>query len=81
MTIKDKILLELLNEFNGPIDSIRKSTTEIIDLTSDLIHVFFDAKIQFPPWKIYIETLVHKIIFNSYSIVNLHKDILSSLKM
>jgi len=71
MTINDKIILDLINSFDGPIESIRKTTKDIVDTNSDLLHVIYEAKISFPTWKLYLESLIHKIIFASYSLVNL----------
>jgi hypothetical protein len=73
MTEKEKILFEILNSFSGSIAENRKSTLEIINTNVDLINTVYEAKVEFPNWKVFIETLISKITYNSYSIVELSK--------
>lgn len=73
MTNDNRILFEVLNNFTGSIDENRKSALEITDTNAEMINTIFDAKILLPEWKLIIETLIFKMIFNSYSIINLSK--------
>lgn len=80
MTEKERLLLEIFNSFSGSIESNRKSAIDIVDTTAEMINTVFEAKIQFPQWKVYIETLIFKLIFNSYTLINLSKGFSVSIK-
>lgn len=81
MTYEQKILSSLkeIDDLNLP--SIQDSLNKIIDCHCDVLNSLYDAKIKFEPWKVFIETLIAKIIFTSKSILKISNgEILKSQK-
>jgi|GEM_PF-1881112 len=73
MTISElnTTLQQLRLHFNGTLKENQDSLRTILETLSDLVDSLAQAKVKKINWKYHSETLVNKIIFTSYSIIQL----------
>lgn len=72
-----KQVIELAEKFQkehlGNLDDNRSSLVLILQAHTDIANALGEVNDKQPYWKYYFETLIHKLIFNSYSILELSK--------
>ncbi len=62
---------EIEGHSEGTIEENKKSLQDIINILVEIMQAIADSKINVPYWKKYLETLVHKLIYTSNSIIKL----------
>ncbi len=71
----DKLSSLLNQHYSDDINKNRDSLYELLEAMGDLSGSLHQAKIKVKSWEYYFETLIHKILFHSYSICELSKGI------
>ena len=59
--------------FSDDLEQSRNTLNELLELLGDLSQSLHESKVIVKPWEQYFETLIHKILFHSYSISELSK--------
>jgi hypothetical protein len=74
MILNEELLLEEINKsYTGTLEEHRESVQHWINILGDLSQSLADARIKTDEWKYYSDTLIHKLIFTSNSIISLSR--------